>query len=257
MSPVLTEDRAGIRIVRLNRPDAMNAVDRALRQGFVAAMAAADGDAGVAAIVVTGTGERAFCAGQDIAEASGFGDDAAVATWLTEMRDLYQSVRAVEKPCVVAFNGLAAGAGMQIGLAADLRVGYPEMRFGQPEVKAGLASIVGSWFLSLHVGYGANVELSLTGALIDGTRAHALGLVNRLVPQKDVLATALAEAATLAAIPPTAYRLTKRRFRETTQPGFDAAYRAGVAAQREAYASGEPQRAMAAFLTRRRGAGTG
>jgi enoyl-CoA hydratase/carnithine racemase len=209
-------------------------------------------DPRVAAIVVTGTGERAFCAGQDIDEAAGFATPRAVTCWLTGMRDLYQSVRDVEKPTVVAFNGLAAGAGMQIGLAADLRVGYPEMRFGQPEVKAGLASIVGSWFLAQYVGAGVNAEMSLSGDLISGERAHALGLLTRLVPQADVLATALDEAARLAVMPTAAYRLTKRRFREMTQPGFDAAYRAGVAAQHEAYEAGDPQRAMAAFLARRR-----
>ncbi len=252
-NPVVVEDRGPIRVIRLNRPGALNAVNGHLRRAFVAAMDAAQHDPRVAAIVVTGTGERAFCAGQDIDEAAGFATPRAVTCWLTGMRDLYQSVRDVEKPTVVAFNGLAAGAGMQIGLAADLRVGYPEMRFGQPEVKAGLASIVGSWFLAQYVGAGVNAEMSLSGDLISGERAHALGLLTRLVPQADVLATALDEAARLAVMPTAAYRLTKRRFREMTQPGFDAAYRAGVAAQHEAYEAGDPQRAMAAFLARRRG----
>ncbi len=251
MSGIEVEDRDGVRVVRLARPAALNAVNQPLRRAFVAALRGIDGDPTVAAVVVTGTGERAFCAGQDIDEAAGFADDATVEAWLTGMRDLYQSVRDVAKPTVVAFNGLAAGAGMQIGLAADLRVGYPGMRFGQPEVRAGLASIVGSWFLAQYVGAGVNAELSLSGELISGERAHALGLLTRLVPQAEVLETAIGEARRLAAMPPTAYGLTKRRFRELTQPGFDAAYRAGVEAQRHAYASGEPQAAMAAFLARR------
>ena len=252
LDPIVVEDRGPARIIRLNRPGALNAVNAPLRRAFVAAMDAARYDPAVAAVVVTGTGDRAFCAGQDIDEAAGLATDVAVTAWLTGMRDLYQSVRDMDKPTVAAFNGLAAGAGMQIGLACDLRVGYPEMRFGQPEVRAGLASIVGSWFLAQYVGAGVNAELSLSGELIQGERAHALGLVTRLVPQADVLDTALAEAARLAVMPATAYRLTKRRLREMTQPGFDAAYRAGLAAQREAYAAGEPQRAMAAFLARRR-----
>ena len=249
--PVLVEDHDDVRVVRLHRPARLNAVNRALRRALIAALDAGNRDPAVAAIVITGTGERAFCAGQDIDEAASFDGDAAVEAWLTELRDTYQAVRDVEKPCVVAFNGLAAGAGMQIGLAADLRVGFPGMRFGQPEVRAGLASIVGSWFLSQHVGQGINAELSLSGSLIDGERAFALGLLNRLVPQADVLDVALAEARALAAMPTTAFRLTKRRFRELSQPGFDAAYRAGVQAQREAYAAGDPQRTMAAFLARR------
>ncbi|BBK44598.1 enoyl-CoA hydratase [Allostella vacuolata] len=252
VDPIVVEDRGPARIIRLNRPEALNAVNAPLRRAFVAAMDAARHDPAVAAVVVTGTGDRAFCAGQDIDEAAGLATAPAVAAWLTGMRDLYQSVRDMDKPTVAAFNGLAAGAGMQIGLACDLRVGYPEMRFGQPEVRAGLASIVGSWFLAQYVGAGVNAELSLSGELIPGERAHALGLLTRLVPQADVLDSALAEAARLAAMPATAYRLTKRRLREMTQPGFDAAYRAGLEAQREAYAAGEPQRAMAALLARRR-----
>lgn len=251
-NPVVVEDRGAIRIVRLNRPAALNAVNAHLRRAFTSAMDAAQHDRRIEAVVITGTGERAFCAGQDIEEAAGLATPRAVACWLTGMRDLYQSVRDVEKPTVVAYNGLAAGAGMQIGLAADLRVGFPEMRFGQPEVRAGLASIVGSWFLAQYVGAGVNSEMSLSGELISGERAHALGLLTRLVPQAEVLPAAITEAERLAAMPATAYRLTKRRFREMTQPGFDAAYRAGVAAQHEAYAAGDPQRAMAAFLARRR-----
>lgn len=251
-NPVVVDSSGAIRIVRLSRPAALNAVNSRLRRAFTAAMDAARHDSAVEAVVITGTGERAFCAGQDIDEAAGLSGDLAVTQWLTGMRDLYQSVRDIEKPTVAAFNGLAAGAGMQIGLAADLRVGYPAMRFGQPEVRAGLASIVGSWFLAQYVGAGINAEMSLSGDLISGERAYALGLLTRLVPQAEVAATALAEAARLAAMPATAYRLTKRRLRETTQPGFDAAYRAGLEAQREAYAAGDPQRAMAAFLARRR-----
>lgn len=251
-NPIVVEDRGPIRVVRLNRPAALNAVNGHLRRAFIAAMDAAQHDGRVEAVVVTGTGERAFCAGQDIDEAAGLATPRAIAGWLTDMRDLYQSVRDVDKPTVVAFNGLAAGAGMQIGLAADVRIGYPGMRFGQPEVRAGLASVVGTWFLSQYVGAGINAELSLSGELISGERAHALGLLTRLVPQPDVLPVAIDEAERLARMPRTAYRLTKRRLRELTQPGFDAAYRAGVAAQQEAYAAGDPQRAMAAFLARRR-----
>jgi len=252
-APVLVEARDGTALVTLNRPDRLNAVDRALREALVSALRAADRDPAVRALVITGAGARAFSAGQDIDEAAGFRDDRQVTAWLTGMRDMYQAVRDVEKPCVVAFNGLAAGAGMQIGLAADARVGFPEMRFGQPEMRAGLASIVGSWFLSLHVGHGVNAELSLGGDLVSGERAFALGLLTRLVPQAAVLDTALALARGYAAMPATAFRLTKRRFREQTQSGFDDACRAGIAAQRAAWAAGDPERAMAAFLARRGG----
>ena len=106
----------------------------------------------------------------------------------TRQHAMYQAVRDLDKPCVVAWNGVAAGAGYQIGLCADLRVGYPELKLGQPEIKAGLASIVGSYLMTLHLGLSLNQQLSVTGELISGQRAYDVGLINYLVPREEVAA---------------------------------------------------------------------
>ena len=251
MSPVLVERRDAIALVTLNRPDALNAVNDALRDALIGALGAANGDAAVRAVVLTGAGDRAFCAGQDLAEVQAL-ELARVDAWLTRQHALYQAVRALDKPCVAALNGVAAGAGFQIALCADLRIGYPEMKIGQPEVRAGLASIVGSYLMTLHVGLTHNVELSLAAELVTGARAYEMGLLTRVVPRADVLGAALAAAAAMAQLPPTAVRLTKQRFRALTQAGFDAALEAAKAAQREAYASGEPQVPTACSASRRR-----
>jgi enoyl-CoA hydratase/carnithine racemase len=174
-----------------------------------------------------------------------------VDAWLERQHAMYQAVRDLEKPCIAALNGVATGAGFQIGLCADLRIGYPEMKIGQPEVRVGVASIVGSYLMTLHVGLGHNVQLSLGGELLTGQRAYEIGLVNHLVPRGEVLGRALAAADEMAALPPTAVRLTKQRFRALTQPGFDAALVAAKAAQRRTYASGEPQAAIARFFAER------
>ena len=246
---LLQEDRGPVRVLTLNRPDLLNAVNDALRAALIEALGAAEADATVAAVVVTGAG-RAFSAGQDLAEAAAYrpGD---VRSWVDRQRAMYQAVRDLSKPCVAAFNGTAAGAGLQIGLCADIRVAHAEARLGQPEVRAGLASIVGSYLIGLHCGLGRNVELSLSGGLISGRRAYDIGLVNALAPPEAVLDKALEIAHELAAVPPTAMRLTKRRFRESTQAGFDAACEAGVRAQLEAFEAGEPQRIMRGFLEAR------
>jgi enoyl-CoA hydratase/carnithine racemase len=133
-------------------------------------------------------------------------------------------------------------------------VGYPEMRIGQPEIRAGLASIVGSQMMAWHTTLGHNVELSLLGDLVTGQRAWEMGLLSRLVPQAEVFSTALALAERLAAQPATALRLTKQRFRAQTDAAFESALDAAISAQRTAYASGEPQAAMARFLAARRDA---
>lgn len=241
-----------IAIVRLNRPSVMNAVNGELRQGLTRALRELDAGDGCDAIVLTGSGERAFCAGQDLEESAGV-ELATLAAWLNRQHAMYQAVRDVNKPLVAAVNGTAAGAGFQVALMCDLRVAHPGVKMGQPEVRAGLASIVGSYLMSLQIGHSLNQQLSLTGELIDGARAHALGLVNDLVPAGDVLPQALMRARALAALPATAVRVTKQRFRELTQSGFEQACSAGIRYQLECYATGEPTRVMQAFLARRQG----
>ena len=249
---VREETRDTVRLVTLARPEVMNAIDTGLRERFIEALAAADADPVVRAVVITGAADRAFCAGQDLRETAGFGRD-DVPAWVAANHRMYRAVRQLAKPSVAAFNGVAAGAGFQIGLCCDLRVGYPDMRIGQPEIRSGLASIVGSQLMTPFTSLGHNLELSLLGDLVTGQRAYEMGLLNRLVPQADVLATALELAGSLAARPPTAMRLTKARFRALTDPAFEAALSAAVAAQQAAYDSGEPQAAMARFLAARRG----
>jgi enoyl-CoA hydratase/carnithine racemase len=247
---VRMEHRGNLALITLNRPASLNAVNCALRTALIAALEQSNADAVVRAVVITGAGDRAFCSGQDLAESVEYTVD-DVDRWLTEQHAMYRAVRDLDKPCVAAWNGVAAGAGYQIGLCADLRVGYPQMKLGQPEIKAGLASIVGSYLMTLHLGLSQNQQLSLTGELIDGQRGYELGLINYLVPREQVLSKAIAVAQELTGLGATALRLTKRRVRELTQPGFDAALQAAKQLQREAYASGEPQAAMRRFFESR------
>jgi enoyl-CoA hydratase/carnithine racemase len=246
------ERQESVALVILNRPGVLNAINVAMRETLITLLAELNKDDAVRAIVITGTGDRAFSSGQDLDETSryGVGD---VDAWLTRQHAMYAAVRNLDKPCIIAFNGTAAGAGFQIALCADLRVGFPEMKLGQPEIKAGLASIVGSYLMTMHLGLSKNIELSLTGELISGRTAHEIGILNHLVPKDEVLPKSLALAAAMTKLAPTAMRLTKQRFRKLTQPGFEAALEDAKVAQKEAYASGEPQAAMRRFLEARNG----
>jgi enoyl-CoA hydratase/carnithine racemase len=252
---VTLERRATVSIVTLNRPQVLNAIDVEMRETLITLLGELNRDDTVRAILLTGAGDRAFCSGQDLDETARYGSG-DLEPWLTRQHAMYGAVRDLDKPCIVAFNGTAAGAGFQIGLCADLRVGFPEMKLGQPEIKAGLASIVGSYFMTLHVGLSRNIELSLTGDLISGTDAHAAGLVNYLVPRAQVLEKALALAERMSKLPATAMRLTKQRLRKLSQADFEAALVDAIASQKVAYASGEPQEAMRRFLEARKTKGT-
>ena len=244
---VLVARHASVALVTLNRPESLNAVNVEMRQALIDTLTGLNGEPSVRAVVIKGAGERAFCSGQDLDETSkyGVGD---IDAWLTRQHVMYAAVRDLNKPCVIAFNGTAAGAGFQIGLCADLRIGFPEMKMGQPEIKAGLASIVGSYLMTMHLGLSKNIELSLTGELVSGQTGYEIGILNHLVPKADVLGKALTLASDMAKLAPTAMRLTKQRFRKLTQPGFEAALEEAKVAQKEAYAGGEPQAAMRKFL---------
>ena len=241
---------SGIAYLTLNRPEAMNAINGAMRDALIDAFKTLGADNNVRAAVISGAGDRAFSSGQDLEEAAGF-TPADIATWFTHQRAMFLALREFEKPIVAAFNGVAAGAGFQIGLLCDARVGYADMRIGQPEVRAGLASIIGSYFMSQYLPRGRNVELSLSGKLITGQEAYDWALLSRLAPREDVVNSATKIAESIAAQPPLAIALTKQRFRETTQADFDAAIAAAIKANTFAYGTGLPQKKMGDFLAQR------
>ncbi len=252
MKKAVTVTTAGaVATVTLDRPEASNAVNEVLRRDFIDALAALGAAPDIQAIVLTGAG-RSFCAGQDLREAAALTSE-AIPAWQLQQRAMYQAIRDLDKPCIAAINGAAAGAGFQVALCADIRVAHPDVKLGQPEVKAGLASIVGSYLMTLHVGLSKNVELSLFGGLITASQAHELGLLHHVVPADEVLATASRLATELASRPATAFRYTKQHFREMTQAGFDEACSAGARYQAACYAAGEPQRVIAARLAGRPG----
>ena len=245
----IDRDGDGIAVLTLNRPRALNAVSIALAEALVGALDDCAGDPATRAVVLTGAGDRAFSAGVDLREASTM-EVARIEEWFGTVCRAYTGILAVDKPVVAALNGLAAGAGFQIALVSDLRVGHPGIRMGQPEINAGLPSVMGSYWMTLHLGWSKNQELSYTGRFMDGDECERLGLLAAVVEADRVLDKAKELAGELAAKAPVAFRRTKARFRELAMRGFEEAFRAGTLGQQAAYAEGEPQAIMARFLSR-------
>jgi enoyl-CoA hydratase/carnithine racemase len=250
MSFILTERRGAVGVITLNKPAILNAWNAPMRVDLVAALEALEADASVRAIILTGAGDRAFGAGQDLNETKTFDADRAE-KWIGEWERLYDRIRSLSKPIIAALNGLAAGSAFQVALLCDLRVGHPGVTMGQPEINSGIASTTGPWIMREHLGLARTIDLTLTGRMMDADECHRIGLINRLVPQDRVMAEALALANELAAKPPIAMRLDRQRFREMTEVGFRDALAAGVRIQREAYGTGEPARMMEQFLAKR------
>lgn len=245
---------APIAKLTLNRPEVLNAWHKPMRQELVAHLRELNADPAIRAILITGAGDRAFCAGQDLNEAKDF-DAGDAALWIEEWRELYDAVRAASKPVVAALNGVAAGSAFQFALFCDIRIGHQGSRMGQPEINAGIASITGPFIMAEMMGLSRTVEMALTGRLIDGEEAYRIGILHHLVDAADVQARAEAVALELAAKPPGAMALDKAWLREMTQTRFEAAMAAAVRYHERAYASGEPQAQTKAFLSGQRAGG--
>ncbi len=248
---ILVETKEAVTTIVLNRPDVLNAWHAAMRAEVVAALQAADKDPQVKAIILTGAGDRAFCAGQDLSETMAFSGGAEAHNWLEGWTRFYEVIRGLEKPLVAALNGTAAGSAFQVSIMADVRVGHSGVKMGQPEINSGIPSTLGPWLMIDRLGISRTVELTLSGRMMDAAEAHANGLIHYLVSSEEVMPKAREIALHLASKPPGAMRENKRRFRDITEAGFREALSAGHKMQARAFASGEPQASMEKFFEER------
>jgi enoyl-CoA hydratase/carnithine racemase len=175
-----------IAILKLNREKNLNAVSSDLARGVADGLIKLDDDDGVDGIVLTGAGDRAFCAGVDLIEARD-AKPADIESWFGNVCNIYRQILATRKPVIAAVNGVAAGAGFQMALVSDLRVVSKTAKLGQPEINAGIPSVMGSYWMSLHIGWSKNQELSFTGRLMDAEEAYRLGIANHLVEPGEVI----------------------------------------------------------------------
>jgi enoyl-CoA hydratase/carnithine racemase len=247
---VLTEIKNGVATITLNRPAKLNAWDTPMRAEIRMHLESWNRSADVRAVILTGAGDRAFSAGQDLDETQKIKGGADGLEWFQSWRRFYDSLRKLEKPCVAALNGVAAGSAFQFALQTDVRVGHPGSRMGQPEINSGIPSVLGPMLMMERLGISRTIELTLTGRIMEAAEAHAIGLIHYLVPRpEDVMPKALELAIHKQAAGRQA--ATKRRFNEMSQAAHEDALRAGGPIQAEAYATGEPQATMRRFFEER------
>jgi 2-(1,2-epoxy-1,2-dihydrophenyl)acetyl-CoA isomerase len=206
---VLTEDRDGVRLITLNRPDVLNAFDARLGEELLAALTAAEGEAEARCVVLTGAG-RAFCSGADLRGHSP-GETSLGALLRSRYNRIIMRLRTMEKPVIAAVNGIAAGAGCNLALAADLRVASDRASLIEVFTRVGLIpDSGGTWLLPRFVGIGRALEMMFFAEPVDAAAAERLGLVNRVVPHDELMPRTLEWAARLAKGPTRAYGLIKR-----------------------------------------------
>lgn len=208
---VLVDLRDHILTVTINRPEARNAVNAAVHTGLGRALELARGDPDIRVVIVTGAGEKAFCAGADLKAMargeSSWPDDPEQKRW-----GWAGFVRhPICKPIIAAVNGAALGGGTELALAADILIAADHAEFGLPEVKRGIIAAAGGAFrLMEQLPPKIAMELLMTGASLSAQRAQEIGFANRVVPLSELMATARAIASTIAGNAPLAVQASKR-----------------------------------------------
>lgn len=212
----------GVAHITLNRPRKMNAVTPEMAEQIAACCRDADRDDTVRAVLISGSGERAFCAGSDLGSLAEYPD-----AWSFRNRLEYaHALRNVRKPVVAALRGWVLGGGGELALAADLRVGGRGSRYGFPEVTHGWVGGGGaSQMLPRLIGYGPAMRLLLLGEPIEAEEAHRLGLIDYLVDDDTVLETAQAIARKLATLNPIAAQAVKAAVRQSLSTPLEAGLR--------------------------------
>lgn len=243
-----------VAIITLDRPEKRNAINQQMHRDIAAALRLVQKDKDVRALLIEGRG-AGFCAGQDLAEFSLARSDSQFRID-EHVRKTFNrtitTIRSLELPVIAAVQGVAAGAGWSLALAADIRIAADNAQFTQAFSKIGLVPDTGStWFLPELIGTSRTLELAYTGDMIDASRAMEWGLVNQVVKNEELNEAARAYSARLAAMPTLALALTRRAvYRATTTTLADALeYEAQI--QQHAGSSTDHIEGVTAFLEKR------
>ena len=249
-STILFEDRDGVGLITLNRPSALNALNSALVAELDALLDRLARDGGLHALVLTGAGNRAFAAGADISEMSGYSAIQAETFARRGQRSLGR-FEALPFPTIAAVNGFALGGGCELALCCDLILAGANAVFGQPEVNLGvIPGFGGTQRLLRRVGRQRALELMMTGRNVKAEEAVRIGLALEVV-EEDVVSAALKLGARIAAKGPTAVRLVKRAVHETDRLDLESGLAAEASLFGLCFTTDDQKEGMTAFLAKR------
>jgi len=251
-APVLVADHGAVRVITVNRPDKLNALNAATLDALAVAFQAADDDGAVRCVVLTGAGQKAFVAGADIAEMNTLAPVQGRDFSLRGQR-LMRLVETLSKPVVAMVNGFALGGGLELAMCCHLRIAGDNARLGQPEVNLGLIPGFGGTQRLLRLaGRAATLELCLLGAPVDAQRARELGIVNRVVPAGELEAETMKIAGQLAGSAPLALRGVLDCVNFGGECGIEEGLQYETTQFGLMFSTGDMREGTAAFLERRK-----
>ena len=243
----------GVTLLTINRPKALNALNSTVLEELIDAFAAYQADDSQLCAILTGSGEKAFAAGADIKEMS---EKAAADFYLDDFFGPWTSeiVKKTRKPWIAAVNGFALGGGCELAMMADFIIASDNAKFGQPEIKLGVApGMGGSQRLTRAIGKSKSMEMCLTGRMMSAEEAERSNLIVRAVRQADLLADAIKTAGVIAGMPPMATIANK----EMVNSAFEMTLDQGLIVERRIFqiltASEDKKEGMEAFIEKREG----
>ncbi|HVE93083.1 MAG TPA: enoyl-CoA hydratase-related protein [Actinomycetota bacterium] len=239
----------GVALVRLNRPESLNALNATIMEELLDALEEFDEGEDIRCVVLTG-GDRAFAAGADITDMAGAGP---VDMYLADTLSLWDGVSAVRTPIIAAVSGWCLGGGCELAMACDVIIASETAKFGQPEISIGvIPGAGGTQRLTKVIGKSRAMEMVLTGEPMGAEEAARRGLVSRVVPQEALLDEAVALASKIASQPPIAVRLGK----DAVNRSYETLLGAGLAAERHnfylLFATEDQREGMDAFVNKRK-----
>jgi len=245
---IILETRGRVAVVRLNRPQALNALNSALITELGRAVETFEASAEIGCILLTGS-EKAFAAGADIKEMAG---KSYMEAFLGDFAAHWDRVARARKPVIAAVAGYALGGGCELAMMCDFIIAADNAKFGQPEIKLGvIPGIGGTQRLTRAVGKAKAMDLCLTGRMMDATEAERAGLVARVVPLASLMDEALKAAEAIAAMSLPATMLAK----ESVNRAFEVSLAEGVRFERRVFhslfATADQKEGMAAFIEKR------
>jgi enoyl-CoA hydratase len=250
---LLVETRGAVTLVTLNRPQALNALNSGVLDDLIAAFAAFEADPGQRCAVLTGSGDKAFAAGADIKEMA---DKPASDFYLEDFFSKWTSdfVKKIRKPWIAAVNGFALGGGCELAMMADFIIASEKAKFGQPEIKLGVApGMGGSQRLTRAIGKAKAMDMCLTGRMMDAAEAERSGLVARVVEHATLIDEAVKTATVIAAMAPMAAMVNK----DMVNAAFETTLDQGLIYERRLFqilaATEDKAEGMAAFIEKRDG----
>ena len=248
---ILAQREGPVATITINRPEFLNTLTHELILRLTEEVRRWSSEKAVRVITLSGSGEKAFVGGVDVRAMMDLDPDGAE-RFITDLHRCFLAVRQSEKLVIASINGFALGGGLEMVASCDLRIASTHARFGMPEVRVGIPSVIEAAFLPHLIGLGRAAEMVYTGEMIDAREARRIGLIHQAVLHAQLKHATRRLAEKVLRNGPAALVLQKKLVAQWTEVNLSGAVQAGIKAFREAYGTAEPKEGMKAFLEKRK-----